>query len=83
MKYGSFRYCIDCNIQKIKHDMLRLRIGYITMGIGLSLFFVATFFGSEPFAFKTFGAVVARETTMMMYSCTLILFSMLLLISSR
>ncbi len=83
MRYGSFRYCVDCNIQKIKHDMIRLRLGYITMAAGLSLFIVAAFFGSEPFAIKQLGAVVARETTMMMYSSVLILFSMILLISSR
>lgn len=83
MKYGSFRYCVDCNIQKIKHDLLRLRIGYVTMTVGMVLFISAAFFGSEPFAVTHISAIVARETAMMLYSSVLILFSMIMLISSR
>ncbi len=63
--------------------MIRLRLGYLTMVAGLSLFLVAVFFGTEPYAIRELGAVVARETMMMMYSSVLILFSMILLISSR
>jgi hypothetical protein len=63
--------------------MIRLRLGYLTMVVGLTLFIVSALFGSEPFAIKHMGAVIARETTMMMYSSVLILFSMILLISSR
>ncbi len=83
MKYGSFRYCIDCNMQKVKHQTHRARLGYLLMALGIAIFAAATLFGSEPFALASIGAIVARETSMMLYSCALIVFSMMLLISSR